>query len=279
MLEIPDYVPNGLVLLYEEDPVQKEIDRFATRWGGFDQEALAQALSHGEEQERLEAICILGASGFPGVHALLLPYLKSGYPKERWLSAIVLGRLKEAEALPALVNMLTEYVPTEQSPTLLEDQLQLEFDGLRCDVANALALWEDRSLLAAFRQAYIATIQATKYAPQKHGCIHSWHIFQEFLMDTAGRWEAFGILTGVALPELHLRLAMVHMARGWCRLGNRPDIVTLRILFQWLTHPEVRRDLKLVLGHRFGLSDEEQNRVLDSYIDDYLDRDNPAYYG
>jgi hypothetical protein len=77
---------------------------------------------------------------------------------------------------------------------------------------------------------------------------------------------------------VHLRLAMVYMARGWCRLENRPDIVTLRIFFQWVSHPEVRRDLKAVLGHRFGLSDEEQNRVLDSHMDDYMNRDDPAYY-
>ncbi len=153
----PDFLKRGIEMLYGEYRPLQEMKAFIARWGEVDQETLVRVLAEGEGEDRLLAICCIGESDLPQARTLLLPFLQSVHPQERWLSALYLGRKKEKLALPVLITMLTEYLPSEESPTP-EDMMR--FDELRGSVVSTLLLWKDASLVPAFRQALATSVKA-----------------------------------------------------------------------------------------------------------------------
>ncbi len=158
----PDFLKRGREMLYGEYQPDQEMKEFRARWGGVDRETFMRVLAEGKDEDRLLAICCIGESNLPQARTLLLPFLQSVDPKERWLSALYLGGRKEQRALPVLITMLTEYVPSEAVPTPTD---MAWFDHYRGNVVSTLRLWEDASLVVAFRRALATSVNAEQYLP------------------------------------------------------------------------------------------------------------------
>ncbi len=265
----PDFIEHGFEMIYGEYIPDEEVEAFAKRWGGLNLENFVRAIKEGQREDRLLAICVIGWSDYPQASSLLRPFLQSTDAKERWLSALCLGRVKEAIAFPILISMLTEYLPSEQSPTLREDQGW--FDEERIRVAFTLGLWEDPSLVPALRHAYASNVNAEQYIPNlpaKPILKQSWYLYQETLMRLLGRWGAFGVLAGMILPPFHLKLAIVNIALGFCQVERRYE--EFGAVYKWQDDATLNEELKLVMRQRFGLSEEEQNDYLEAAKKGYI---------
>jgi hypothetical protein len=184
----PNFLKRGLEMLYGEYRPLREMKAFLARWGGVDRETFVRVLAEGEGEDRLLAICVVGESDLPQARTLLLPFLQSAHPQERWLSAIYLGRKKENLALPVLITMLTEYLPTEETPTP-EDMMR--FDEWRGSIVPTLLLWNDASVVPAFRRALATSVKAEQYLPdhpvQRRIILLDWYSYQDGLSYALGR--------------------------------------------------------------------------------------------
>lgn len=69
---------------------------------------LQRALDEGQEDDRIFALFLAGAFATPEARKLLSSFLDSAYRKERWASAISLGRLKEERVFSLLQTYLLE---------------------------------------------------------------------------------------------------------------------------------------------------------------------------
>jgi len=69
---------------------------------------LQRAVTEGNEENRLSALFLLGGLATPKARDLLISFLDSPYRRERWASAISLGRLKEERVFPLLQTLLLE---------------------------------------------------------------------------------------------------------------------------------------------------------------------------
>jgi len=269
----PDFVKRGLEMLYGEHQSDQEMKEFIARWGGFDREALVRALAEGHGEDRLLAICLIGESGLPRVRTLLFPFLQSSNPKERWLNALYLGRKKEKLALPVLITMLTEFFPSEQSPTPTTDLAW--FDELRGSAVSTLLLWKEASVIVAFRQAFATSVRAEEYLPdhpvRKRIVLLNWYSYQDSLSYALGRRGAFGALLGIPLAPRRQRIALLEMAMGYKQIEGR--LVASEVEYGWEYEGPLRASMKAILAERFGLSHEEQEYYLDNYKRDLYARE------
>jgi hypothetical protein len=268
----PNFLKRGLAMLYGEYQPDQEMKAFIARWGGVDRETLVRVLAEGQGEDRLLAICVIGESNLPQARTLLLPFLQSVHPMERWLSTLYLGRKKEKLALPVLITMLTEYLPSEELPTP-EDMLR--FDELRVSVVSTLLLWKDASLAPAFRRALATSVMAEQYLPdhpvQRRIILLNWYIYQDGLSYALGRKGAFGALLGIPLSPRRQRIAMLNMVMGYKKVKACPIGSALEYL--WEQEGEQRTSMKAVLEQRFGLSEEEQEDALNNFKQDLAARE------
>ena len=262
MSQWPAFIEHGFEMMYGESIPDEAVEAFASRWGGLAAENFQRALLEGQGEDRLLALGVIGWSDLPQAPSLLFPFLQSPEAKERWVSALCLGRMKEEAARPLLVTMLTEYLPSEQAPFLEADQAW--FDEERIRVAFTLGLWDDLSLVPVLRQAYQLNVKAEQYLPDLPGIFllkQRWYLFQETLMHILGQWGAFGVLAGMALPPYHLRLAIVNLALGYCQVGKRYE--EFGATYQWQDDAAFNQQLKVVLTQRFGITEEELDHSLE----------------
>ncbi len=260
----PAYIEQGFGMIYDGYIPDEEVKAFSSRWGGLDLNVFKRVLSEGQGEDRLLAICVIGWSGFPQKRQLLFPFLQSSHAKERWLSALCLGWMKEEAAFPVLMSMLTEFLPSEASPILVEEQAW--FDEERIHAAYTLSHWENPALVPLLRYAYETNVQAERYLPDDPNILvltQAWYIYQDVLVRILGRWEAFGVLTGMMLPPYHLQTAVVNLALGYCHLEDLFE--RWGSAYDWWNDEDFKKGLKTVLQRRFGLSDEEQTTYLDAY--------------
>lgn len=274
----PYFLECGLAMLYGEYQPDQEMKAFIARWGGVDRETLVRVLAEGQGEDRLLAICVLGESDLQQAQTLLLPFLQSVHPMERWLSALYLGRKKEKLALPILITMLTEYLPSEEFPTP-EDMMR--FDKLRVSVVSTLLLWKDVSLAAAFRRALATSVMAEQYLPdhpvQRRIILLNWYIFQDSLCYALGRKGAFGALVGIPLSPVRQRIALLQMVIGYKQVKAR--LFGAELAFDWEHEGELRTSMKAVLEQRFGLGEEEQEFYLNHYKRDRAARERQLISG
>src|SRR5260370_10498793 len=99
---------------YEDDA--SRIEAFARRWGGLELEAFIRALHEGEDEDKVLAIWALGYEPAAWVREYLLPFLRSTEPMEGWSRAFGLEKMREPQALPVLLRMLTELFPPKEAP-------------------------------------------------------------------------------------------------------------------------------------------------------------------
>lgn len=269
MSQWPAFIEQGFEMMYGEFIPDEAVEAFASRWGGLAPENWQRALLEGQGEDRLLALGVIGWSDFPQASSLLLPFLHSQQAKERWFSALGLGRMKQEAARPLLVSMLTDSLPSEQVPFLQAEQAW--FDEERIRVALTLGLWDDPSFVPVFRQAYHLHVQAEQYLPDLPGIFllkQRWYLYQETLMRILGHWGALGVLAGMVLPPYHLRLAIINLALGYCQVAKRSE--ESGATYRWQDDAAFTQQLKGVLTQRFGIAEEEQDHYLEDARKGYL---------
>lgn len=259
----PDFVQHAFRTYYYGGQYEKPLEAFEQRWGGFDAQTLLHALIVGSSEEKVLALLTIGYSDMPQKREMLLPYLQSAEPMERWASALCLGEMQEEKALSVLVHMLDEFLPPQSHP--------LERDGglyhFWRSKAVALLGESGRSDLApVLRQMLIKvwTIEQAEQGKRKQ----VWHGYQDELVYALGRLGTFGALTGLDIPKARIRLWMITLVCGTLQARVRYGDILTQIQIQ----QELKDEVALVLQQRFGLSAKEQLAYIDSYSDEYFAR-------
>jgi hypothetical protein len=248
-------------MMYCDD---SDIARFAERWGGLDQETFLRAYEHGSQEEHLIALFALGLAPETPHLELIRPLLQSSDPFERWASALILGENHDEQALPVLVELLTEI------PDAPPGSVTSLFDYWRMSVASCLGNWQQPVLAPAFREAYRLGLQRTNILSSEQIELHEW--FLGHLAYALGQIEAFGALWGLPLTEVQQRVAMVHLTCGFLQSGTRYGygILSWTILNGFDEHAEFRAQVLEVLVQRFGVMRDDVERMIK-----YLYRDVP----
>jgi PBS lyase HEAT-like repeat-containing protein len=112
-----------------------------------------------EEADTLFALATLGELHTSKTPPALLPYLKSPRAQERWLAALGLAAMRDERSLPALGQMLVEFMGPNQ-PQRSDGSLVYCFQRWRADLPQMLTNWGEPRVVPLLRAALIATLQA-----------------------------------------------------------------------------------------------------------------------
>lgn len=132
---------------------EEEVDASAERWGGFGGDSLKRMAQEGNETERLFALFAFGYLIPPGEEEFLLPFLSSPERKERWASAISLGRQQHAPVFPVLQNFLLEeieYHPLYDKDT--RDQIEAAVDEAIEHGGHLWERWADSAIVETWQK-------------------------------------------------------------------------------------------------------------------------------
>lgn len=244
----------------------EEIAAFLKRWGGLERNNFIRALQEGQEDDRLLAFLAISYEDTPETHQLLLPFLESPHPKERWMSAFCLGTLRDERALPVLQTMLTEFLPPHVSYITLEGSqpyIDWFFQNRRPSIARLLGEWGRPDLIPTLVQA-LRELLHHEYAVGRRTVLgQAWRRSQNQIVYALGSLGTFELLQEFEVSEIRYRSWQVLFAMGaiHAHQGN-PDLFreTLR------RHPVLREQVKVALAERVGIiSAEEQERCLFCY--------------
>ena len=306
----PQYLIDGLLLFYDGMSIPiEEVNAFIHRWStltaeqkeklkqisqeGYtmdispekldayvplldslqNEEVYLRALTEGMAPDRELAICILGKSNFPQAREAVLPFLASTEPKERWLSALVLGERGEVSAFSTLTTMLTEFFPQKSRGIVVEQQW---FNQYRGYALRLLELASIPSFIPIVRHAFIESIEAEttvfnthiQYTPIEKECLQRWYQYQDALARVLGRKEAFGALTGQHIPPEHLYIALINMALGYCNIEEFLQVAGPP--YDWQADKTFSTKVKIVLEQRFGLLELEQQKAFELYRENHF---------
>lgn len=208
------------------------LDHFARRWGGFNADAFQRALN-GEENDRLFALFALGYLAPPPMAEIVIPFLDSSLSKERWASTITLGRWKQENILPALIQLLQEdlvFAPPvglsfsgegNRSRWDMEDaKYQQEYEWYRIQrqqAALVLACWQHPLVIPALIQAFDACYRLEIHSPalKTHSYLgRDWQMFQDCLAYALGQQRAWDAPERLALPPERLHILRMFMVYG-----------------------------------------------------------------
>ena len=259
----PDYVDRAFRLFYYGGQYEKHVEAFAQRWRELSIPTLRHILTAGTPEEKVLALLALGYSGAAQTSAILLPYLESPVPLERWACALCLGELKDERALPVLIHMLDEFLPPEHHPLEQEGGL---YHFWRMKAVALLGDWERNELAPVLRQALAKGLEFEQAEQGKRKQV--WHAYQDELVYALGRRGAFGAFSGFTISPSRLRLWIIVLCCGSLQTRTRyGDVLT-----QIQVNQELKDEVAHMLQHRFGLSTNEQEEYIDSYTDEYFAR-------
>lgn len=165
-----------------DEKMEEIVETFLQHWGGFDANAFTQALQQGQETDRVFALFALSLFAPPGVEAFFVPFLRSPVRKERWASAIALGRMRDERAFAVLQEVLVEemeYCPlhADKNLTWIVGEKAKEAGerfGGRAD-------W-DRLVDSAFLQAW--------YEKETYIDLYDWHLCHRVtIAQVFGDWK------------------------------------------------------------------------------------------
>lgn len=215
----------------------EEITAFVEHWGSVDADACKRALAGENVYERLFALFALGALAPTEVEALLLPFLHSPVRKERWASAIVLGRYKHEQAFPLLLAYLPEQLaytpfaapdedisldPVEMTSEAHEHVSETEWYFLhewyslhRYEIALLLGAYGDPRAIPVLTHTFQTGLML-EFAPP--GWVSDeWYNLEDRLAYALGQLGAWHVLDELALPPKRLLIARMYLLLGSLR--------------------------------------------------------------
>ncbi len=259
----PDYIDRAFRLFYYGGQYEKHVEAFIQRWRELSIQTFLHVLTAGTTQEKVLALLALGYSGTTHATTILLPYLESTVPMERWASALCLGEIKEERALPILIHMLDEFLPPEHHPLEPEGGL---YHFWRMKAVALLGDWERSDLAPVLRQALTRGWEFEQADQGKRKQV--WHAYQDELLYALGRLGAFGALSGLTFSPSCLCLWIIVLCCGSLQARTRyGDLLTQMQISQ-----ELKDEVAHTLQHRFGLSTKEQEEYINNYTDEYFAR-------
>ena len=259
----PDYVERAFRLFYYGGQYEKHVEAFVQRWRELSVPTLRHVLTGGTPEEKVLALLALGYSGTPQATAIVLPYLESPIPMERWASALCLGELKDEHALPVLIHILDEFLPPEHHPLEREGGL---YHFWRMKAVALLGDWERNDLAPVLRQALTKAWEFEQADQGKRKQV--WHAYQDELVYVLGRLGTFGAFSGLTFSPSRLHFWIIVLCCGSLQARARyGDVLT-----QIQINQELKDEVASTLQHRFGLSTKEQEEYINSYTDEYFAR-------
>jgi hypothetical protein len=265
-MEIPKW-PEYVIYAFEQagyEDYELNIEAFVSRWGGLEIETFARVLKEGQGEDRILAIFAIGFTRSPWTRELLLPFLHSAVPIEQCASALCLGKMREEQALPVLVSMLTEFFPPKEWPSFEGDDLWF-YNGCRLEALLILAEWARPEIVPALLDALQAFRHLEQLIPEQHTIPRRyWRWCQGRVMYALGWLGRFDVLTTLRAEEPMLSSRKVYLALGYLHAHLAyPDVFTRG--FRAL--PGLREQVMGVLKEQFGLSAEEQEHCLTAYAE------------
>lgn len=294
------------------DEIREErIAAFRTRWGTLERDAFERALQEGDENDRLCALFALGYLAPAGVEDLLVPFLHSAVRKERWASAIVLGKGKDERAFPFLLALLLEemeYVPTQNDRDVerIEDDarkrvLEADFASIireylkdptfasmfkqqhmhqseyqwytihRLTITTLLREWGDRRAIPALRQTLAQCWQIEQQRRLPGGTSDLWHRLEDNLAYALGQLDASHPFDSLELPALGLQLARMYFVFGVLKINTLTLYSGNLLNFIWRGGID-RNRLVTTLQERFGLTEDESDDAIHLFQQWYQER-------
>lgn len=255
------------MMLYQSPFSEEFIETFLRTWGSFETETLLRVLDQGEDEERLFTIFALGFE--PQMREQLRPFLHSLRSMERWASAISLGRMKDEQALPVLLEMLTEFLPPSEQYSS-DGTFEWRYDLWRCHIPSLLMAWKSSWLVPIFRGALqkILSLVQTKTPDdvQKllqgiyQALLTEWNRYLDEIVYALGRLGAFGVFTGLEGVNAFLSRWIIHLVMGHLHEAY-PNVS----IMQWSQQPALYKEVVTTLEQRFGLTKEERDIYLTYY--------------
>lgn len=194
---------------------------------------LQLATVEGNEHDRAFALILLGALATPKALDIVRSFLDSPSLKERWASAIALGRHKEESAFPLLQTLLLDGFlvspPSEGEeeaerpggtqnayPPIGDASVDMEYEWYmhqRWECALVLGAWSNQCVVPLLKEALNAAWKMEQMWPDYGGYQDGpeiWHAFQDRLA-FALAWHA---LLDLDLPEKRVLIATIYLALG-----------------------------------------------------------------
>jgi hypothetical protein len=160
--------------------------------------------------QRLTALCVVGLSDLPEASALLRPFLRSSVKRERWASARFLGVSMDEEALPILLQMLTDELPLKKN----EENAGYDpwYDNWRLYAPRLLRKWQRPEIDERLRQALAVWVQAeSQFDPE----FDTWLKCEKEICYELGCRGDFSALRDVSLEDERKRELQAQIERGY----------------------------------------------------------------
>lgn len=246
---------------------------------------LQRATREGKEEERVFALFLLGALATLEARDLLSSFLTSEYRKERWASAIALGRLKEERAFPLLRTLLLEgfwakeifasdaelqtaeeicraYRQTgkEQERAafsqaywhIIELLESIDYEWYlrqRSEIALILGTWGTSVVIPELGEALQAACKMEQIWPDYEGPDESgpqaWLRFQDRLAFALGQLGVWDALLPLHIPEAHLLVARIYLILGYLQIRDPAIFFQSRITHLFCDLPQYLQDRTL----------------------------------
>lgn len=213
---------------------------------------LQRAATEGEKEDRVFALFLLGGLATSEAKDLLFSFVTSGPRKERWASALALGRLKDERAFAFLQTMLLEgfFVFAEKEelqkaqetcklyrrtcqeqesyahPNVCWDLLhflqEIDYEWYlrqRSECALILGAWGNPVVVPKLCEALQAAWKMEQDWPDYLGPElgegpTNWYFFQDNLVFALGQLGAWDALSPCPFPEKHLLVARIYLILG-----------------------------------------------------------------
>jgi hypothetical protein len=267
-----DYIDQAFWIYYADTgDYKQEMAAFAQRWGNFDLATYKQVLTAGQGDDRCVALYLIAFSQPSQAHDLLLPFLNSSSVKERVSSALLLGELGEEQAVPILCTLLTEFLPTQNMKRPGGDrETQYWYELHRFLIVWVLHAWMQPNVTATLRSAFEQTIAAEPYALLNTELTQG---VEDGLAYELGYRGVFGMLSGMQLNPVRLRLAVTNMVVGFYDFTTHPNIHGKgRRTFESVVldvNNQIKPSFRDLIMLKFGWSEQEADACVESYFDDW----------
>ncbi len=249
--------------------IEKDIQRFAERWGGLGDAAFLRALQEAQGRDRLVAIFALGHNSLLSEATdLLAPFLSSPDQLERCAAACMFALRRDERALPVLEEYLLHEPPKDEQDRYLPES-EVWYASERCRIARLLATWGPPSVIPVLRQAFL---HLWRLESEEGGNVYDQET-QDALCYALGRRGALSAFHGIELPAQRRRIASMYLALGYVQADERFERLYDAIL---LDHG-LEQELIQVFMEQFALSEEESRETIHSYPTDTEQRRYATY--